>query len=153
MDFHFLLLILDERTNMAFGKTDEEKRIERERREAQDRANREEKEHNKWLASPVGLATTAKEEGEGFFEIELEVGESKREVLFGTKDFGGHKKKSFTGLLSEIEAVGWKLEHVGYYFLITGESSRDKFLASGQSVAVSGKTMGIYLFRSGERSQ
>lgn len=150
---------------MAFGKTEEEKkieraqkeqlakvlaedrRLERERRDEQDRVHDEEKAHQKWLATPVGLASAAKENGEGFFEIELEVGSSKRDVIFGSKDFGGHTKKSFTGLLSAIEAVGWKLEHVGYYFLITGESSRDKFLASGQSVAVSGKTMGIYLFR------
>ena len=132
---------------MAFGKSEEEKQIARAKRDEQDRIFAEEKDHKKWLSSPVGLATTAKENSEGFFEIELEVGSSKREIAFGTKDFGGHTKKSFTGLLSAIEDIGWKLEHVGYYFLITGESSRDKFLASGQSVAVSGKTMGIYLFR------
>jgi hypothetical protein len=31
--------------------------------------------------------------------------------------------------------------------MVTGETSRDKFLASGQNVAVNGKTMGVYLFR------
>jgi hypothetical protein len=150
---------------MAFGKTEEMKKIQREQKEQlsrvlaeerrienearieRERIYREEREHENWLTTPVGLAATAKENGEGFFEIELEVGTSKRDVTFGSKDFGRHTKRSFTGLLSSIEAVGWKLEHVGYYFLITGESSRDKFLASGQSVAVSGKTMGIYLFR------
>ena len=100
-----------------------------------------------WLASPVGLATTAKEQGNGFFELELEIGSSSRSVTFGSGDFGSHKKQDFTGLLSQIESVGWHLEHVGYYFMVTGESSRDKFLASGQNVAVNGKTMGVYLFR------
>jgi hypothetical protein len=104
-------------------------------------------EFQNFLKSPTGRATTAKENGNGFFEIELEVGSSDRQVFFGTADFGRHTKKDFTGLLSAIEKVGWHLEHVGYYFMITGESSRDKFLASGQSVAVSGKTMGVYLFR------
>jgi hypothetical protein len=51
------------------------------------------------------------------------------------------------GTLAAIEAVGWKLEHVGYVFMITGESSRDKFLATGERTAVSGQTIGIYLFR------
>jgi len=100
-----------------------------------------------WLATPVGLATTAKEHGNGFFELELEIGSSSRSVAFGSSDFGSHKKQDFTGLLSQIESIGWHLEHVGYYFMITGESSRDKFLASGQNVAVNGKTMGVYLFR------
>jgi hypothetical protein len=103
--------------------------------------------HQAWLASPVGLATTAKENGNGFFELELEIGSSSRSVTFGSGDFGSHKKQDFTGLLSQIESIGWHLEHVGYYFMVTGESSRDKFLASGQNVAVNGKTMGVYLFR------
>jgi len=57
------------------------------------------------------------------------------------------KSRSHAGTLAAIEAVGWKLEHVGYIFMMTGESSRDKFMASGQQTAVSGKTIGIYLFR------
>jgi hypothetical protein len=39
------------------------------------------------------------------------------------------------------------LEHVGNAFVMTSQSSRDKFMASGQQVAVSGETIGIYLFR------
>jgi hypothetical protein len=31
--------------------------------------------------------------------------------------------------------------------MITGESSRDRILASGERTAVSGQTVGIYLFR------
>lgn len=112
---------------------------------------RAEKERQAWLKSPLGLATTAKESGNGFFEIELEVGSSSRTVMFGSADFGTHKKSDYTGLLSQIESIGWKLEHVGYYFMITGETSRDKFLASGQNTAVSGKSMGIYFFRNASR--
>lgn len=132
---------------MAFRKTDEEKQAERVAKDAEDRRRREERARQVFLESPVGKATTAKENSEGFFEIELVIGSTSRDVMFGTKDFGSHTKKTFTGLLSEIESVGWKLEHVGYYYMIIGESSRDKLLASGQSTAVSGKTMGIYLFR------
>jgi hypothetical protein len=32
-----------------------------------------------FLASPVGQATTAKEQGQGFFEIQLQVGSSQRD--------------------------------------------------------------------------
>jgi len=126
-----------------FGKSEEERAAESAAKEQREK----EKAHQQWLNTPIGMATTAKEQGNGFFEIELEIGSSRRQVSFGTADFGSHKKQDFTGLLSQIENVGWKLEHVGYYFMITGETSRDKFLASGQNTAVNGKTMGVYLFR------
>jgi hypothetical protein len=128
-------------------KSDEERAADSARKAVEKEEREKEKAHQHWLMTPVGLATTAKEQGNGFFEIELEIGSSKRQVTFGTADFGSHKKKDFTGLLSQIEDVGWKLEHVGYYFMITGETSRDKFLESGQNTAVNGKTMGVYLFR------
>ena len=130
-----------------FKKSEEERKKEQEERRVQEETKKKEKAHQAWLQTPLGMATTAKEEGNGFFEIELEIGSSKRNVSFGTGDFGSHKKSDFTGLLSQIEDIGWKLEHVGYYFMITGETSRDKFLASGQHTAVNGKTMGVYLFR------
>ena len=143
---------------MPFGKSPEQKA--REQAEEEERAarrlaaqaeGRAELEAKRFAESPVGLATAAKEAGQGFFEIQLKVEVSSRAVAFGTADFAaGGGRKSFAGTLSEIEAVGWKLEHVGYVFVVTGESSRDKLLSSGQATAVSGKTMGIYLFRNGD---
>jgi len=100
--------------------------------------------------SPVGQATAAKEAGQGFFEIQLEVGSSQRDsTIFGGNNdtSGATRTTSHAGTLAAIEAVGWKLEHVGYVFMVTSESSRNKFLATGQQVAVSGQTVGIYLFR------
>ena len=129
-----------------FKKSDEEIAAEAEKKAKQ----KDDALHLAWLNTPLGMATTAKEDGNGFFEIELEIGSSKRTVAFGSADFGQHKKSDYTGLLSQIEGVGWRLEHVGYYFMITGETSRDKFLASGQNTAVNGKTMGVYLFRNAE---
>ena len=129
-----------------FKKSDEEIAAEAEKKAKQ----KDDAIQRAWLNTPLGMATTAKEAGNGFFEIELEIGSSMRTVAFGSADFGGHKKSDYTGLLSQIEEVGWRLEHVGYYFMITGETSRDKFLASGQNTAVNGKTMGVYLFRNAE---
>lgn len=149
---------------MAFGKTPEEKAAMEEARllaKAESYAKEEEErkihqaeiELKKWQQTPIGQASIAFENGNGFFEIELEINFSVRQVAFGMADFKmAGKKRDFTGLLSEIESVGWRLEHVGYYFMITGESSRDKFMASGQSTAVSGKTMGVYLFRNASKS-
>jgi hypothetical protein len=43
--------------------------------------------------------------------------------------------------------LGWRLEHTGYYFMITGETSTDRMFVSGEATAISGITMGVYLFR------
>jgi len=139
--------IIGELMASIFKKSDEERVAEKEAKDASQAKEKAEAQHRAWLATPLGMATSAKESGNGFFEIELEIGSSKRSVTFGSADFGKHKKSDFSGLLSQIEDAGWKLEHVGYYFMITGETSRDKFLASGQNTAVNGKTMGVYLFR------
>lgn len=136
---------------MAFGKTPEQKAADQAAKEQRDAAQAEERRRREFLATPVGQATTAKEQGHGFFEIQLTVGSSQRDsTIWGGNNFALAKSKtaSHAGTLAAIEAVGWRLEHVGYVFVVTSESSRDKFLASGQQVAVSGDTVGIYLFRS-----
>lgn len=107
-----------------------------------------------YRASPVGQAVAAREQDQGFFEIQLVVGSSQRDsTIFGGNNTNVSKVKQTThaGTLAAIEAVGWRLEHVGYIFQVTSESSRDKFMASGQQVAVSGQTIGIYLFRAADR--
>jgi hypothetical protein len=49
--------------------------------------------------------------------------------------------------LTAIEAEGWEFVEAGYIFRQTGGASRDKFMASGQQIAVMGDTVGVYLFR------
>lgn len=138
---------------MAFGKTQEQKAAE-EQQKALDRAAKDqERSRREFLASPVGQATTAKEQSQGFFEIQLKVGSSQRDsTVFGSNNtnISQTKTQMHAGTLAAIEAVGWRLEHVGHVFVVTSESSRDKLLSSGQQTAVSGETLGIYLFRNVE---
>lgn len=113
---------------------------ERQRAAAAERAARQ------YAASPAGRAAAAKEAGERFFEIQLEVGEHVGYASLGTA--GGEKSYgSSARALGEIEALGWRLEQVGYYFMLTGETSTAQFFGSGQNTAVSGVTVGVYLFR------
>lgn len=132
----------------------EARRLEREAEEARERAAREEQQRIDAAqraeavraASPVGRAELAKRNGDAFFEIQLEVG-----AHIGTAGFGsasGQRSLGSAGqVLGQIEAVGWRLEHVGYYFMLTGETSTAQFFGSGQNTAVSGATIGVYLFR------
>lgn len=140
---------------MGLFKSDEEKareEAERQQREQGEAARREsarqERERQTWLASPLGQATTAKEAGQAFFEVQLEVGRNEREAMWGMRDYSSSEATtSSAGVLGEIEKVGWRLEHVGYVFKMTGQSSSERVFLSGEQTSVSGVTVGIYLFR------
>lgn len=115
-------------------------------RAEQARAAEEQRKREQFLASPVGQATAAKEAGHTFFEIQLEVG-----THTGSAGFGGTEARRTTSssaaVLGEIEKLGWRLEHAGYYFMVTGETSTDRVFVSGEATVISGVTVGVYLFR------
>jgi hypothetical protein len=138
-------------------KSAEEREAERRAREAEEaraeqaraeqaKAAQEQRERAAYLATPVGAATAAKEAGQRFFEVQLEVGGHRGTASFGAAD-GQRTSTSSAEVLSQIEDIGWRLEHAGYYFMITGETSTDRIFISGEATAVSGVTIGVYLFR------
>jgi hypothetical protein len=143
---------------MALFKTDEEKAAERAER---DRANAayaqqhaaaqaaflRQKADAERAANPLGQAELALQSGLGFLEIQLEVSRITGQAGFGEKSATEQRSTEHLRILEQVEAMGWRLEHVGYVFVMTGEVSTDKVLVSGQHTAVNGKTMGIYLFR------
>lgn len=112
----------------------------------QARVEEEQRKRDAFLSTPVGAATAAKEAGQPFFEIQLEVGAHRGSAGFGSAE-GRRSTSSSAGTLGEIEKLGWRLEHAGYYFMITGETSTGRVLVSGEATAVSGVTVGVYLFR------
>jgi hypothetical protein len=128
----------------------EEARAEQARAE-QERAAQEQRERAAFLATPAGAASAAMEAGEPFFEIQLEVGRHTGSAGFGAAD-GRHTTASSAVTLGEIEKLGWRLEHASYVFMVTGESSTSKVFATGEATAVSGVTVGVYLFRNGALS-
>jgi hypothetical protein len=113
-----------------------------------DRASAAEEERKRaaFLATPTGAATAARDAGQEFFEIQLEVG-----AHTGTASFGSAQSQRSTSssavILGDIEQVGWRLEHAGYFYMLTGETSTKKVLVSGDETVVSGVTVGVYLFR------
>jgi hypothetical protein len=138
-------------------KSAEEREAERREREAdqaraqaalaeQARVAEEQRSRDAFLATPVGAATAAREAGQPFFEIQLEVAGHAGSAAFGSAD-GRRTTSSSAVTLGEIEKLGWRLEHAGYYFMITRETSTDRVFVSGQATAISGVTVGVYLFR------
>jgi len=143
---------------MGLFKSDEERAREDAERQAvaqAEQARREaaqkEQAYREWLASPIGQATAAKQAGQRFFELQMSVGYHQREAMWGSRDYTSNDQViSSAGMLGEIERLGWRLEHVGYVFQMTGQSSTERFFVSGEQTSVSGVTVGIYLFRNTE---
>lgn len=104
-------------------------------------------------ASPQGKATAAFGRGDEFFQVEIphsSVTGFTNAAFNSTTQGKIRRQAARTDLLGQIEEAGWHLEHASWVYVQTGQNSRDKFLASGQHVVVTGEVLGIYLFRRDE---
>jgi hypothetical protein len=69
---------------------------------------------------------------------------------------GGRTTRSSTDPVDVLNAVcgeGWELVNGSFVFVEQGQESRDKFMSSGQNVAITGTTIGYYLFRRSEHAR
>jgi len=101
-------------------------------------------------ASPQGKAAQAFERGDEFFQIEIPHSSVTgfTNAAFNSATKGTIRRKlTRTDLLGQIEETGWRLQHADWVYIQTGQNSRDKFMASGQHVVVTGEVIGMYLFR------
>jgi hypothetical protein len=64
---------------------------------------------------------------------------------------GGSDTKQSTSdpayVLNRICREGWDLVTGSFVFIEQEQKSRDKFMSTGQNVAIKGKTVGYYLFK------
>lgn len=106
-----------------------------------------------FFASPAGQARAAFERGDRLFQFVIDVKETKAVVI----PMGGATTTATTtdpvAILNSVCNEGWELVNGSFVFHELGSESRDKFLASGQNVAVRGTIVGYYLFRRSEESQ
>lgn len=103
-----------------------------------------------FLASPQGQARTAFATGDDVFQVDFPVMKQKAEVVAMVGAFNSAKSSDSTRTLNDIVAEGWDLVTASFVFVVQGEESRDKFMSSGQNVAVKGETRGYYVFRRDE---
>jgi hypothetical protein len=118
---------------------------EAERRAAQERAAFEN--------SPVGLARAAFERGDRLFQFSHDVVSQTAYTRAG--DSAGTKEEMTdpSETLNRVADEGWELVTGSFVFQEEGSQSRDKFLSSGQQIAVKGRTVGFYLFRRCEENR
>ena len=58
-----------------------------------------------------------------------------------------------TEILNAVCKEGWELVNGSFVFVEQGSQSRDKFMSSGQNIAVKGTVIGYYLFRRCEENR
>lgn len=137
-----------------FRKTEEEKAADQARKQAEEDARRQaaeaaEQQHQAaaFARSPVGLATAARQQGQQLLQILLPLAQ-----LTGASSNLGSADNQLTslmqsGVLDEIEKVGWRLESADAVFTQTGATSSSRVLSTGEGTVTRGTIYGLYIFR------
>ena len=106
-----------------------------------------------FFAAPPGQAREAFQRGDLVFQYSIAVQNTQAIII----PMGGATTATTTTdpvvILNAVCREGWDLINGSFVFHETGSESRDKFLASGQHVAVSGIVIGYYLFRRSEENR
>lgn len=138
-------------------KTEDEKAAEQRTRateqDARRRRQQEEEATRKRLLffdTPAGRARAAFERGDQVFQYSANVMLQKAIIVAMVGSNTSRRTADPSEILNSVCNEGWDLVSGSFVFVETGQQSRDKFLASGQNVAVSGATIGYYLFRRAE---
>jgi hypothetical protein len=99
-----------------------------------------------FLESPAGQARAAYAREDPIFQFSLDVKDTKPVVIVMVGATTATTATDPSAILNSIAREGWGLVNGSFVFHELGSESRDKFLASGQNVAVRGTIIGYYLF-------
>jgi hypothetical protein len=142
---------LEQRGRLMFKKATPEEQAAKDAAKAEkDRqaaAKRAEQERQAFLRTPVGRARSAFERGDHLFQYAHDV-ESQDAVIVSMVGSTTNRSSSDPSeILNAVAREGWELVNASFVFREQGQQSRDKFLSSGQNVAIKGTTVGYYVFR------
>jgi Protein of unknown function (DUF2510) len=110
-------------------------------------AAQREREHQQYLNSPPGKAKTAFANGDHVFQYSINVMAQDAIIV---SMVGSTTQKTTHDPVEVLNAVcreGWEVINGDFVFVEEGQQSRDKFLSSGQNVAIKGKVLAFYLFK------
>lgn len=127
--------------------TPEEKEAKRLKKEQQRTADEQARLDREFWAGPAGQARTAFQNGDHVFQVVIDVMRTQTYVIPMSRAGATMGTSDPTAILNGICNEGWELVTGSFVFLELGSESRDKFMRSGQQVAVSGTVLGYYLFR------
>jgi hypothetical protein len=115
--------------------------------EARQRADEIERARQSFLATPAGQARTAFGRGNHVFQYSHNVMSQKAIIVAMVGSSTSKSTSDPVEILNSVCREGWELVNGSFVFVEQGQQSRDKFMASGQNVAIKGVTVGYYLFK------
>lgn len=134
------------------GSDEEREQARREKVAEREAAERDRRLHE-FLATPAGRARTAYERGDHVLQLELDVQQTKAVVVPMVGATAARRTSDPTAILNSVCNEGWSIVNGAFVFIELGSESRDKFLASGQNIAVKGTVVGYYLFERCEENR
>jgi hypothetical protein len=112
-----------------------------------------EKARQAFFGTPAGQARVAFERGDQVFQYSANVMSQQAIIVAMVGSNVAQRTSDPTVILNSVCNEGWELVNGSFVFVEMGQQSRDKFLASGQNIAVRGATVGYYLFRRNEANR
>jgi hypothetical protein len=97
--------------------------------------------------SPVGLARAAFRAGDPVFQYSIDVLNQQAIIVAMIGSRTRSQTADPTAVLNAVCREGWEIVAADFPFVMTGQQSRDKFMSSGQNVAVAGTVLGYYVFK------
>jgi len=132
---------------MAFRRsTPEEKDARQLAKENQKAANEQARAEREFWASPAGQARAAFENGDRVLQLSFDVLNTRTYVIPLSRTGTIKRTSDPSEILNAVCQEGWKLVNGDFVFVQLGSESRDKFMRSGQDIAVHGTVLGYYLF-------
>jgi len=139
-------------------KTAEEKEARAAEKDAAREAKAREKLRSAFFESPAGEARRAYESGAKVFQYETDVKSTKAVVrglskAVAKETLASRLSRGPVAILNAVADEGWELVNGSFVFLESGQVSRNRALATGQQVAISGTVIGYYLFKRNEANK
>lgn len=141
---------------MAFGRTrtpeeqaeyDQRKAMEQAARQQQQAANEAYQAQQAFDASPQGRARRAWQSGAYLFQFSMDVMNQQAWVVKMVGSTALQQTYDPSDVINAVASEGWDLVNASFVFVEQGQQSRDKFMASGQNIAIKGETVGYYVYR------
>ncbi|GAB2988304.1 hypothetical protein LWP59_08795 [Amycolatopsis acidiphila] len=114
---------------------------------AQKRLQGVERERAAFERSPAGRARAGFARGDQVFQYVIDVMNQKAVIVAMVGGTTTKQTSDPVAVLNSVCQEGRELVNGSFVFVEQGQESRDKFMSSGQNVAIKGEVMGYYLLK------
>ncbi|WP_328438545.1 hypothetical protein OHA71_17915 [Streptomyces sp. NBC_00444] len=130
-----------------------EKARKQQEAEEKRRADQLDRERQAFMSTPVGQARQSFKRGDLVFQCSIDVMSQQAIIVAMVGSTTAQRTNDPVVVLNAVCQEGWALLNGSFVFVEQGQQSRDKFMSSGQNVAIKGETVGYYLFKRCEENR